>query len=50
MAKQHKIKRADFSDETKPRHSKYALKKKQGCEMNHARHAIPVPWCIFCNP
>jgi hypothetical protein len=51
MAHQKKHKTSEYTDESgKPRHSKYALKHKQGCEINHARHKIPVALCSLCNP
>ena len=49
--KQHRRKTSEYTSETgKPRHSKYALKRKQGCETNHARHTVPVMHCSLCYP
>ncbi|MCJ7829183.1 MAG: hypothetical protein MUP81_05525 [Dehalococcoidia bacterium] len=49
--KNHKRKTSDYTDDKgKPKHSKYALKSRQGCESNHARHKIPVELCSLCNP
>jgi len=30
--------------------SKYSIKRKNGCEINHKRHPkIGIPWCSLCN-
>lgn len=46
--KQHKKKRGDYADDPKPHTSRYALKRKQGCEINHKRHVVPVAHCSLC--
>lgn len=48
--KQHKHKRAEYTEDSKSRHSKYALKHKQGSDMNHKRHTVPVNNCSLCYP
>lgn len=38
-----------MKEQTKKPTSQYALKHRQGCEMNHRRHpASGVPWCENC--
>lgn len=46
--KQHKHKRNEYTDDNKIRESKYAIKRKQGCEINHKRHVVPVANCSLC--
>ncbi len=46
--KNKKKKRAEYSDDTKPAHSKYGLKKQLGREVNHDRHFVPAPNCSLC--
>jgi hypothetical protein len=41
-------KRADYTEETKPKTSKYAEKRRGGVKSNHARHSVSVPWCLHC--
>lgn len=48
MAKNKRKKRSDYTDDTKPSTSKYGIKRRQGCEINHSRHNPPVITCQLC--
>jgi len=45
---QRRKKRSELPEETKPKDSKYGVKKRNGCEVNHDRHFTSVPHCDLC--